>query len=139
MDGLFIVSSSNSVDLQAYIYNFIGGTSYDAASKDPGQTVQDAFFDRDFFKGSIDNILFYDYVADACQIAAFTHNVEEVVVDLPSGASSVGDNYAVNFNKYGTSFTPDFSGIDISRSGVSYVQHPIPAPCIRPRGGPRPQ
>lgn len=86
--------------------------------------MQDAFFDRDFFKGSIDNILFYDYVADACQIAAFTHNVEEVVVDLPSGASSVGDNYAVNFNKYGTSFTPDFSGIDISRSGVSYVQHP---------------
>lgn len=65
-----------------------------------------------------------DYVADAGQIAAFTHNVEEVVVDLPSGASSVGDNYAVNFNKYGTSFTPDFSGIDISRSGVSYVQHP---------------
>lgn len=124
MDGLFIVSSSNSVDLQAYVYNFIGGTSYDAASKDPGQTVQDAFFDRDFFKGSIDNILFYDYVADAGQIAAFTHNVEEVVVDLPSGASSVGDNYAVNFNKYGTSFTPDFSGIDISRSGVSYVQHP---------------
>lgn len=48
MDGLFIVSSSNSVDLQAYVYNFIGGTSYDAASKDPGQTVQDAFFDQGF-------------------------------------------------------------------------------------------